>query len=305
MIASSAAFATSGPVAKALLATGWTPTTLVTARVGIAGLVLLGPAIVASRGRWGVVRAEWRLIVGVALTGVAGCQIAYFNAVTHLQVSIALLIEYLGIVLVVLWLWLRTGRVPHRATVGGVALAVLGLVLVLDVSGASSPDLVGVLWASSSAIGLAAYFVIIARAHADLPSVTLAALGMLLGAGLMGALGLAGLLPWGSAGEPIVLAGRQVPWWWGVLSLSLIAAAFAYLLGAIGARRLGSTVASVVGLTEVLFAVFLAWALLDELPGAAQLVGGALVVAGVAAVRWGERADVGPVGDFPAPGGLA
>ena len=58
----------------------------------------LGPAIVASRGRWGVVRAEWRLIVGVALTGVAGCQIAYFNAVTHLQVSVALLIEYLGIV---------------------------------------------------------------------------------------------------------------------------------------------------------------------------------------------------------------
>ena len=252
-----------------------------------------------------MVRAEWRLIVGVALTGVAGCQIAYFNAVTHLQVSVALLIEYPGIVLVVLWLWLRTGRVPHRATVGGVALAVLGLVLVLDVSGASSPDLVGVLWASSSAIGLAAYFVIIARAHADLPSVTLAALGMLLGAALMGALGLAGLLPWGSAGEPIVLAGRQVPWWWGVLSLSLIAAAFAYLLGAIGARRLGSTVASVVGLTEGLFAVFLAWALLDELPGAAQLVGGALVVAGVAAVRWGERADVGPVGDFPAPGGLA
>ena len=58
MIASSAAFATSGPVAKALLATGWTPTTLVTARVGIAGLVLLGPAIVASRGRWRMVRAE-------------------------------------------------------------------------------------------------------------------------------------------------------------------------------------------------------------------------------------------------------
>ena len=143
--------------------------------------MLLGPAIVASRGRW-----AWSEPSGasssVALTGVAGCQIAYFNAVTHLQVSIALLIEYLGIVLVVLWLWLRTGRAPHRATVGGVALAVLRLVLVLDVSGASSPDLVGVLWASSSAIGLAAYFVIIARAHADLPSVTLAALGMLLGA---------------------------------------------------------------------------------------------------------------------------
>lgn len=305
MVASSAAFATSGPVAKALLATGWTPTTLVTARVGIAGLVLLGPAVLTSRGRWAVVRAQWRLIVGVALTGVAGCQIAYFNAVTHLPVSIALLIEYLGIVLVVLWLWLRTGRAPHRATVGGVVLAVLGLVLVLDVSGASAPDLGGVLWASSSAVGLAAYFVIIARAHPDLPSVTLAALGMLLGAAVMGALSLAGLLPWGSAAVPIVLAGRQVPWWWGVLSLSLIAAALAYLLGAIGARRLGSTLASVVGLTEVLFAVFLAWVLLDELPGAAQLLGGALVVAGVAAVRWGERTDVGPVGDFPAPGGLA
>jgi drug/metabolite transporter (DMT)-like permease len=70
--------------------------------------------------------------------------------------------------------------------------------------------------------------------------------------------------------------------------LAVVAAAAAYLLGAIGARRLGSTVASFVGLTEVLFAVLLAWLLLGELPTPVQLTGGVLILAGVGAVRVGE-----------------
>ena len=69
----------------------------------------------------------------------------------------------------------------------------------------------------------------------------------------------------------------------------MIAAAAAYLLGTVAARRLGATVASFVGLTEVLFAVLFAWLLLGELPAPIQLAGGALIVAGVVAVRAGER----------------
>jgi hypothetical protein len=38
---------------------------------------------------------------------VAGCQLAYFNAVQSLSVAVALLIEYSGVLLVVGWLWLR------------------------------------------------------------------------------------------------------------------------------------------------------------------------------------------------------
>jgi drug/metabolite transporter (DMT)-like permease len=61
------------------------------------------------------------------------------------------------------------------------------------------------------------------------------------------------------------------------------------VLGIVGARLLGSTLASFVGLTEVLFAVLFAWLLLAELPGVLQLVGGAVLLSGVVVVRLGER----------------
>ena len=44
-VVSAAAFGSSGPFAKSLLVTGWAPPTIVTLRIGIAALVLLGPAL--------------------------------------------------------------------------------------------------------------------------------------------------------------------------------------------------------------------------------------------------------------------
>ena len=60
--------------------------------------------------------------------------------------------------------------------------------------------------------------------------------------------------------------------------------------GSTAARRLGARLASFVGLTEVLFAVLFAWLLLDQLPARIQLVGGVLIVAGIALVRIDELA---------------
>jgi drug/metabolite transporter (DMT)-like permease len=55
-----------------------------------------------------------------------------------------------------------------------------------------------------------------------------------------------------------------------------------------GVRLLGPRLASFTGLTEVLFAVLVAWLLLGELPTLMQLGGGALIIAGIAAVRADE-----------------
>jgi drug/metabolite transporter (DMT)-like permease len=73
-----------------------------------------------------------------------------------------------------------------------------------------------------------------------------------------------------------------------------VTAAVAYVAGIAGIRRLGSRVASFVALAEVLFAVFWAWLLLGELPRPVQLLGGALIVAGVVAVKLGERTTARP-----------
>ena len=290
-LASAAAFGTSGPFAKALMAEGWSSGAIVLLRVGGAALVLALPAALALRGRWGVVRANLGVILLFGLVAVAGCQVAYFNAVGQLPVGVALLLEYSGTVLVVLWLWFRTRQAPSRTTLLGAVVALGGLALVLDIAGQAPPQLGGVLWGLVAAVGLATYFV--SSAHqpengTELPPVALAALGMGVGAAALGIVGALGVLPMRFATTDVVVAGRSVSWWAPMAELAVIAAAAAYLLGTLAVRRLGATVSSFVGLSEVLFAIVFAWLLLDELPRPVQLAGGALVVAGVVTVRVGE-----------------
>jgi hypothetical protein len=61
---------------------------------------------------------------------------------------------------------------------------------------------------------------------------------------------------------------------------------------------LGSKLASFVGLTEILFAVLFAWLFLGQLPTVIQLLGGLLIVAGVALVRIDELREPGSDADF-------
>jgi drug/metabolite transporter (DMT)-like permease len=68
----------------------------------------------------------------------------------------------------------------------------------------------------------------------------------------------------------------------------VVTAAVAYATGIAASRRLGSRLASFVALLEVVAAVGFAWLLLEELPSALQLVGGALILAGVVTVKSGE-----------------
>lgn len=287
-LVSAAAFGTSGTLAKPLLEAGWSSGAAVAARVGVAALVLLVPALLSLRGRWHLLRGHAGLITAYGLIPIAGCQWAYFNAVERLSVGVALLLEYLGLVLVVGWLWARHGRRPRRLTLTGVALAVTGLALILDVLGGMRVDGVGVAWGLLAAVGLAAYFILSATETDGLPPLVLATFGLAVGAAALLLAGAIGLLPMHATTADVVLAGRLLPWWVAVLGLAIVAAALAYAVGIAAARTLGSKVASFVGLTEVLFAVLFAWLLLGELPTLVQLLGGAFIVGGVVAVKLDE-----------------
>jgi drug/metabolite transporter (DMT)-like permease len=290
-VVTAAAFGTSGPFAKALLVTGWSSGAIVLLRVGIAALLLAVPAVLACRGRWHLVRANLPVILVFGLVAVAGCQVAYFNAVSTLSVGVALLLEYSGTVLVVLWVWLRTRRAPSRMTLVGGATALFGLGFVLDMAGQSPPDIVGLMWGLLAAVGLATYFVASSHADGGLPPVALAGFGMGVGALALAGLGALGILPMQFRAVDVVVAGESLPWWVAIGELAVVAAALAYLLGTYAARALGATVASFVGLSEVLFAIVFAWLVLGELPTPVQLAGGMLVVGGVVAVRLGERSS--------------
>lgn len=304
-LVSAAAFGTSGAFAKSLLDAGWTPGAAVTIRVAIAAALLVVPTVVAMRGRWHLVRRHAAMVVLYGLLAVAGCQLFYFSAVQTLSVGVALLLEYLGLVLVVGWVWLVQGQMPTRWTLAGVVLALAGLVLVLDVTGDLQVDAAGVGWGLAAAVGLAAFFVISARDTGELPPIAVVAGGMVVGAATLGLAGAVGVMEVRASRADVVLGGASMPWWVPVLGLGVVAGAVAYACGVGAARRLGAKLAAFLGLTEVLFAVVVAWLLLDELPLAVQLVGGVLIVAGVAVVRLEElrRRDLVPeaVGVEPLP----
>jgi drug/metabolite transporter (DMT)-like permease len=208
--------------------------------------------------------------------------------VRYLPIGVALLLEYLGIIVVVLWMWAVHKQRPRRLTVAGSVAAIVGLAFVLNLSGNERIDPVGVLWGLSAALGLAAYFVLSARVDPQLPSVAVASTGMAIGSVLLLALGAMGALSLRASFGQVEYAGMRTSWIVPILGLSLIAAVISYVSGIGAARILGARLSSFLGLTEVLFAVLFAWLVLDELPTAFQLLGGALIIAGVALVRLDE-----------------
>lgn len=292
-VTSAATFGTAGPLGDSLLASDWTPAGAASARIGIAAVLLAVPATRALRGRWWLLRRHWTTAVSYGVTAVAVPQLFFFNAVQHLSVGVALLLEYCGTLLVVLWMWLRHGHRPNRITSTGGVLALGGLVLVLDLTGSQHVDLVGVLWALGAAVGLASYFVLSSSASAEeqLPPIALAAAGMAVATLALVVVDLTGVLPFRVLAAPVRLGGALLPWFVPVAGLSLVAAGIAYVTGIAAARRLGARVSSFVGLAEVLFAILFAWLLLDQRPSALQGLGALIVLAGIALVRAGDQVD--------------
>jgi drug/metabolite transporter (DMT)-like permease len=307
-IVSAATFGTSGTFATSLLNAGWSAGAAVTARVGIAALVLTGPALAQLRqhlptlkaGGPALLRRSAALVVlyGVFAIGVA--QMCYFQAIQHLSVGVALLLEYLGIVLIVTWMWARHGQRPRRLSVIGSAGALLGLLCVLDLTSAHRLSPIGVLWGLGAAVGLAAYYLLSAHAEDPLPPIVMAWAALTVATGFLVVAGAAGVISMRAHFGDVDLGGHHTTWLVPVLGLSLVAAVIAYVTGIGAARRLGARLASFVGLTEVLFAILVAWALLGQLPHGSQLVGGVLILGGVALVRMDElrgepRAEPVPV----------
>jgi drug/metabolite transporter (DMT)-like permease len=287
-VLAAASFGLSGALAAGLLQTGWSAAALVLCRVIVGALALAIPACLSLRGRWHLLRANAGLVLAFGTVAVAGCQLAYFNAVDRLPVAVALLVEYAAPVAVIGWLWARHSQRPTRLTLGGAAVAAAGLCLVLDVFSARSIDGVGVAWALLAMACLAVYFVLSAGHASGLPPIALAWGGLVVGAVVLAVSGSLGIVDLRASTDSVSYHGTAVAWWIPLLALGVITAAIAYVAGILASRGLGARMASFAALLEVLFAVVFAWMLLGQLPRAVQLLGGVLVVAGVVLVKLGE-----------------
>lgn len=287
-VASAAAFGLSGGLGSSLMAIGWTPPAVVTVRLGLAALVLLPVAAYTLRGQWRKLARKWPVVLTYGLLAAAGCQVCYFYAVQRLGVALAMLLEYTAPILLVLGHWVATKVRPSALTVCGSLLAMTGLTIVLDVFGGFRLDPLGVLLGFGAAVGLSGFFVISARIDDDVPPLGLATGGLALAALALGSLGTVGVLPMHANLGQVTLAGHRMSWLVPVVAIALISGAVAYLTGIWASQALGPKVASFVGLLEVVLAVVGAHVLVGEQLGAPQLIGGVVILVGVAAIKYDE-----------------
>ncbi|CDP84929.1 MULTISPECIES: EamA family transporter [Mycolicibacterium] len=293
-VSSALTFGSSGPFAKALMEAGWSPTAAVTARLAGGAVMMAAFAGVVRPGWVREVLGHAKTVVGYGLIPIAGAQLCYYNAVAHLSVGVALLLEYTAPILVVGWVWATTRRRPSAMTFGGVALAIVGIVLVLDVFSGAHINLIGVSWGLAAAVCAACYFMMSNQASTDgdgLSPISLATGGLIVGTAAVALLGVTGVMPLTFTTNPVTLAGHTTAWLVPVIALGLIPTALAYTLGIVGIARLKPRFASLVGLSEVLFAVLIAWVMLGEAMSVSQAIGGAVVLVGLAVARQGDRSE--------------
>ncbi|GAA0704494.1 EamA family transporter [Streptomyces malaysiensis subsp. malaysiensis] len=278
-LVSAFAFGGSGVAAKPLIEAGLAPLEVTWLRVTGAALVLLP---LAWRHR-GLLTRRPGLLVGFGLLGVAGVQACYFAALSRIPVGVAMLVEYFAPALVLGWVRFVQRRPVSRAAVIGVVLAVGGLACVVEVWSGLGFNLLGLLLALGAAFCQVGYFVLADHGSdgqdpADPFGVI--AYGLLIGAVVLTVIG----RPWGMDWTVLTgradLAGVRVPALALLAWIVLVATVIAYLTGVLSVRRLSPQVAGVVACLEAVIATVLAWVLLDEHLGVAQVVGGAVVLSG-------------------------
>src|ERR1700712_2372059 len=162
-VGSAFTFGMSGPFAKSLMEAGWSPTAAVTARLALGALVMAIFATVVKPGWLREAFEHKTTVVVYGLIPIAGAQLCYYNAVSHVSVGVALLLEYTAPLLVVGWLWGTTRRRPSNKTLAGVGLAVAGIMMVLGVISehglaAAHINAAGIAWGLGAAVCAAFYF---------------------------------------------------------------------------------------------------------------------------------------------------
>jgi drug/metabolite transporter (DMT)-like permease len=290
-LGSAATFALSGSMGTALMSAGWSPTAAVGIRIGGAFLVLLVPCLILLRRTGLPNRRQVGRLVAYGVVAVAGAQLCYFSAMQYVSVGVALLLEYTAPVILIGYHWARSRRRPAGLVFVGAAAAIAGLVLVLQPGQDARISPIGIAWGVAAALCACGYFLLSEHddPETEIPPLLLVTAGTGVGGVLILLLGVTGVMPLrATLGSPS-LGGIHVPWWVPVLVLVGLTAVVAYLLGIAGIRRLGSGVASFVALTEVVFAVLFAAGLLGQRMAPGQLLGGLLVLIGIAAVQRGDR----------------
>ncbi len=182
---------------------------------------------------------------GILIYGLAGmmlCQYSYFQTIEWSNAGTATVIQYLGPALIVVWVCLRTRRLPERKEIIGVLLALLGIFLIATHGNPTSLALSGraLLMGLISAVSVVIYTVQPEKLQKQFPTPLILAWGMLIGGCVLTVL----FRPWH---QTVIVDAQMVTTLLVVILLGTMASFSLYMTGV---KLIGSVKASLYSCVE-------------------------------------------------------
>lgn len=296
-------FASTGVVARIAIDGGLDPTQVAAVRT-YGGALLLLPFVLRAWRAFS--RSMIAPIAAYALIGVFASQGLYFEAISRMDVALALVISYIAPLPVALYQRLRLGeRLPVWAyaamvvAIGGLALSVLGG------SGVGDLTVLGLVLAFLCMATFAVMLILGPRQPSGIGPFARAGAPLLLAGAVWFAISPVWTLPWADLGMRVPLGGPlglSVPLWATIAWVVLIGSAVAFVIILAGTARVGAGTASMLGMTEPIVGALLAWAVLGQALTAPQVAGILVTVAAVGVV---ERARARSIRTVEVPEALA
>ncbi|MGI5221545.1 EamA family transporter [Nocardia sp. CA-290969] len=278
-------FASSGPLAAAVMAVGWSPADVTSVRIGSAAVLLVLAVAIWRPRALRFARADAWLLLGYGLLGVAGVQLLFFVAVARVPVGVAMVLVNAAPALVALWVRVVRGTpLPGQVWVG-IGLALAGLTLIAQIWDGARLDPVGVAAGLGAAACSAGFFLLGEHGASRHDPFGMTAAGLLVGAVVVTAVAPLWTMPFDLLPAAAELGGRLVPVWVVLLVLAVAGTVLPYLAGLRALRELPAPAAGVLGLMEPLVAAALAWLLLGQALRPAQLAGAAILLIGAVVVQ--------------------
>jgi len=283
-LAAATLFALNGSVSKFLLLGGVPWQRLSQLRVTLAFLILLVVVALVRRSGLRLRRSEIPKLAVYGILGIAATQSLYFLGIQRLAVGVALLIEFTAPIMVALWFkFVMREPVRDRVFVA-LMLALVGLAMVAQVWAGFSLDAIGVAASFGAAVALALYYVLGEKLVVDRDPVSLTMWGFFFATAFWAVVQPWWSFPWDTldlTAEPFGSDGPTVPGWALITYMVVLGTVVPFALVLQSLRHLRATQASVVGMTEPVIASLIAFVLLGEVLTPVQVLGGAVVLAGV------------------------
>jgi DME family drug/metabolite transporter len=281
VVVSAFCFAAGGNVVKLLFKYGYSPATLSQLRIWWAFAWLLVALVLLRPGLLQVRRSELPALAIFGGIGLAGVQFSYYLAISRINIAIALLVQYLGLVGIAAWERFHRGQQVGSQIWGALALVLIGAFFAV---GAYQPSLLrvnlpGVALGLVSAGFFAFYMLRASTLARRLNTWTILLYGF----------GTGGLL-W--AGYDLLSRTPLPSDWriWAVMALvGLIGTLVGHALFVIAVRTIRPSAAGIVATAEPVFAGLIAFVVLGDRLEPLQLMGAAIVIAGIVTVQLSTR----------------